>query len=125
MIYLSKLKDDTMYVSEEHKVVMSKYYKSMDNALRMVGVTKEKYKLLNDLLLVIVDYSNSFSEERDAYFYEWIRVIPTNITYSVAAFIAGMKDDSNAEICSIYYSKVLHNAAKCLEELNIVQPVNE
>lgn len=125
LIYLSKLEQDTIFVSAEHKVIMLRYYQTIDKALEMLEPTDDSFKLLEEILLVVMDYSNSFSEERDTYFYEWIRVIPTNMTYAVAGFIAGLKDTDNTEICNIYYSEVLRAASKCLESLNIVEPTNE
>ena len=125
LTYLSKLEQDTIFVSAEHKVIMLRYYQIIDKASEMLEPTDDSFKLLEEILLVVMDYSNSFSEERDTYFYEWIRVIPTNMTYAVAGFIAGLKDTDNTEICNIYYSEVLRAASKCLESLNIVEPTNE
>lgn len=125
LIYLSKLEQDTIFVSAEHKVIMLRYFQTIDKALEMLEPTDDSFKLLEEILLVVMDYSNSFSEERDTYFYEWLRVIPTNMTYAVAGFIAGLKDTDNTEICNIYYSEVLRAASKCLESLNIVEPTNE
>ena len=125
LIYLSKLEEDTIFVSAEHKVIMLRYYQSIDDAISKLNPSAENYRLLEEIMLVIMDYSNSFSEERDIFFYEWIRVIPTSLTYAVAGFISGLKDNENTELCNIYYSEVLRAASKCLESLNIVEPTNE
>jgi len=125
LIYLSKLEEDTIFVSAEHKVIMLRYYQSIDDALSKLNPSAENFRLLEEIMLVIMDYSNSFSEERDIFFYEWIRVIPTSLTYAVAGFISGLKDNENTELCNIYYSEVLRAASKCLESLNIVEPTNE
>ena len=125
LIYLFKLEEDTIFVSAEHKVIMLKYYQSIDNALSKLNPSDENYRLLEEIMHVIMDYSNSFSEERDIFFYEWIRVIPTSLTYAVAGFISGLKNKDNNELCNIYYSEVLKAASKCLESLNIVEPTNE
>ena len=125
LTYLSKLEEDTIFVSAEHKVIMLRYYQSIDDALSKLNPSAENFRLLEEIMLVIMDYSNSFSEERDIFFYEWIRVIPTSLTYAVAGFISGLKDNENTELCNIYYSEVLRAASKCLESLNIVEPTNE
>ena len=125
LTYLSKLEEDTIFVSAEHKVIMLRYYQSIDDALSKLNPNAENFRLLEEIMLVIMDYSNSFSEERDIFFYEWIRVIPTSLTYAVAGFISGLKDNENTELCNIYYSEVLRAASKCLESLNIVEPTNE
>ena len=125
LTYLSKLEEDTIFVSAEHKVIMLRYYQSIDDALSKLNPSNDNYRLLEDIMLVIIDYSNSFSEERDIFFYEWIRVIPTSLTYAVAGFISGLKNKDNNELCNIHYSEVLKAASKCLTSLNIVEPTNE
>ena len=90
---------------------MLRYYQSIDDALSKLNPSAENFRLLEEIMLVIMDYSNSFSEERDIFFYEWIRVIPTSLTYAVAGFISGLKDNDNTELCNIYYSEVLRAAS--------------
>jgi len=125
LIYLSKIENDTLYLSEEHKVIMFRYYERLDAAIDSLAPTKEAYLLLDDICKVVVDYSNSFGEERDEFFYEWIRVIPTNLTYAVGGFIAGLRNSNNSELCNIYYSEVFKAASDCLMALNIVKPDDE
>ena len=123
--YLYKADRDTVYVSAEHEVIMLTYYYELDDALKYVKPPKDKLNLLSQLIDVITDYSTSFSEDKDEYFYEWIRIIPTNLTYTIAGFIAGLKDERNVEVCNISYSAVLQSASRCLNALNTIQPLNE
>tara|TARA_R110002110_G_scaffold102193_1_gene259225 strand:+ start:1445 stop:1834 length:390 start_codon:yes stop_codon:yes gene_type:complete len=123
--YLFRAELDTVYVSAEHEVMMLTYYYELDDALRYLKPSKDKLRLLNELIDVITDYSSSFSEDKDEYFYEWIRIIPTNLTYTIAGFIAGLKDEDNVTECNISYSAVLQSASRCLTSLNEIEPVDE
>ena len=123
--YLYKADRDTVYCNAEHEVIMLTYYYELDDALKYVKPPKDKLNLLYQLINVITDYSTSFSEDKDEYFYEWIRIIPTNLTYTIAGFIAGLKDERNVEVCNISYSAVLQSASRCLNALNTIQPLNE
>ncbi len=125
MIYLFKAERDTLYISAEHEVIMLTYYKEIDEALKSLRPSKESFRLLAEVIDVITDYSNSFSEEREFYFSEWIRIIPTNLTYAIAGFISGLKQSDNTEICNVYYSEVLKTASRCLLSLNNIEPENE
>ena len=125
LLYLFKAERDTLYLSAEHEIIMLAYYYELDEALRYVRPTKEKLSLLNELIDVITDYSSSFSEEKDEYFYEWIRIIPTNLTYAIAGFIGGLKNEDNVSECNISYSGVLQSASRCLNALNKIEPANE
>ena len=125
LIYLFKAEQDTLYISAEHEMIMLAYYYELDDALKYVKPSKDNYKLLADLIDVITDYSNSFSEDKDLYFYEWIRIIPTNLTYTLAGYISGLKNDDNAKECNISYSSILQSASRCLTKLNVIEPSNE
>lgn len=123
--YLNRAELDTVYVSAEHEVIMLTYYYELDDALSYIKPSKDKIRLLNELIDVITDYSSSFSEDKDDYFYEWIRIIPTNLTYTIAGFLAGLKDEDNVSECNISYSAVLQSASRCLNSLNEIDPIDE
>ena len=123
--YLFRAELDTVYVSAEHEVIMLSYYYELDDAIRYLKPSKDKLRLLNELIDVITDYSSSFSEDKDEYFYEWIRIIPTNLTYTIAGFISGLKDENNVSECNISYSGVLQSASRCLNSLNEIEPIDE
>ena len=123
--YLNRAELDTVYISAEHEVIMLTYYYELDDAISYIKPSKDKIRLLNELIDVITDYSSSFSEDKDEYFYEWIRIIPTNLTYTIAGFLAGLKDEDNVTECNISYSAVLQSASRCLNSLNEIEPVDE
>lgn len=125
MIYLSKADRDTLYCSAEHEIILLTYYHELDSALVSLKPSRDSFKLLSEAINVIIDYSNSFSEERAMFFSEWIRIIPTNLTYTIAGFIAGLKNNNNADICNLYYSEVLKTASRCLLALESIEPSNE
>ncbi len=116
---------DTLYLGAEHEVIMLTYYYELDDALRHLNPSKDNISLLAELIDLITDYSGSFSEDKDEYFYEWIRIIPTNLTYAIAGFISGLKDESNVNDCNVSYSGVLQSASRCLTSLNKIQPDSE
>jgi len=123
--YLNRAELDTVYISAEHEVIMLSYYYELDDAISYIKPSKDKIRLLNELIDVITDYSSSFSEDKDEYFYEWIRIIPTNLTYTIAGFLAGLKDEGNVSECNISYSAVLQSASRCLNSLNEIEPIDE
>lgn len=125
LVYLYKAEMDTLYLGAEHEVIMLAYYYELDEALRYVNPSKDNISLLAELIDVITDYSSSFSEDKEEYFYEWIRIIPTNLTYAIAGFISGLKNESNVNECNISYSGVLQSASRCLTALNKIEPYNE
>jgi hypothetical protein len=125
LTYLLKAERDSLYISAEHEVIMLTYYYELDAALRALRPSKEAFRLLSEVIDVVTDYSSSFSEDKEEYFYEWIRIIPTNLTYAIAGFISGLKESGDVLTCNIYYSDVLQSASRCLTALNEIEPIDE
>lgn len=123
--YLNRAERDSLYISAEHEIIMLTYYLELDASLKALRPSKEAFRLLSEVINVITDYSNSFSEEKEEYFYEWIRIIPTNLTYAIAGFISGLKESGDIETCNIYYSDVLQSASRCLSALNEIELIDE
>jgi len=123
--YLNRAERDSLYISAEHEIIMLTYYLELDASLKALRPSKEAFRLLSEVINVITDYSNSFSEEKEEYFYEWIRIIPTNLTYAIAGFISGLKESGDIETCNIYYSDVLQSASRCLTALNEIELIDE
>ncbi len=123
--YLNRAELDSLYISAEHEIIMLTYYLELDASLKALRPSKEAFRLLSEVINVITDYSNSFSEEKEEYFYEWIRIIPTNLTYAIAGFISGLKESGDIETCNIYYSDVLQSASRCLSALNEIELIDE
>ena len=123
--YLNRAERDSLYISAEHEIIMLTYYLELDASLKALRLSKEAFRLLSEVINVITDYSNSFSEEKEEYFYEWIRIIPTNLTYAIAGFISGLKESGDIETCNIYYSDVLQSASRCLSALNEIELIDE
>ena len=89
MDYLSKVTDKTIYCSSTHEIICKEYYLSINRVLNDLEL--EDISLLKEVLDIIVNYSNDFADNQTGnFFYEWLRVIPTNFTYALAGFISGL-----------------------------------
>tara|TARA_R110001583_G_scaffold7419_1_gene36778 strand:+ start:4681 stop:5055 length:375 start_codon:yes stop_codon:yes gene_type:complete len=118
MTYLSKIRKKTIYCSVVHEAAAKEYYNALDVSLNKLDV--DNIDLLLEVLNVIVDYSNLFAEDKTGEFFEeWIRVIPTNFTYSLAGYVAGLNskdfdfkyNNANVEImiASRAYLEIIDN----------------
>tara|TARA_R100000655_G_C3000062_1_gene194265 strand:+ start:13425 stop:13802 length:378 start_codon:yes stop_codon:yes gene_type:complete len=125
MTYLSRLKQETFYVSANHKIVLIAYFNRLDNALKHLNPNDSSILLLSELIDVAIDYSNSFSEERELFFYEWVRALPLNLTFALGGFVAGIKNNENIELCNMYYREILNAGSDCLDNLSIIRPEKE
>lgn len=118
MDYLSSIKKKTIYCSTIHEAAAKEYYNAIDASLNKLDI--DNVDLLLEVLNVIIDYSNLFAEDKTGEFFEeWIRVIPTNFTYSLAGYVAGLNskafdfkyNNANVEImiASRNYLEIIDN----------------
>ena len=111
MTYLFNIAKKTIYCSVVHEAAAKEYYNALDVSLNKLDV--DNIDLLLEVLNVIVDYSNLFAEDKTGEFFEeWIRVIPTNFTYSLAGYVAGLNSKDFDFKYNKYYEKIDSNYCK-------------
>jgi hypothetical protein len=119
MDYLSKIERDTIYCSDHHRIIIKDYYKGLREALENLEI--KDTKLLNEVLRTILNYSNEFSDNNEnEYFYEWLRIIPTNMTYAISGFIAGIQNDKDKTKYQLSHLDIIENAVQCIYRLPLI-----
>ena len=124
MDYLSKIADKTIYCSNTHEIITREYYSSVNQALNTIDI--QNMDLLYEVLNIIIDYYNDFADKQTgSFFYEWLRIIPTNFTYAIAGYIAGLNSkDYNIKHANANVDIMLCTN-KYLERLNDLKASNE
>lgn len=119
MDYLSKIEKDTICCSDYHRIIIKDYYKGLREALEDLEI--KDTKLLNEVLRTILNYSNEFSDNNEnEYFYEWLRIIPTNMTYAISGFIAGIQNDKDKTKYELSHLDIIENAVQCIYRLPLI-----
>jgi hypothetical protein len=105
-----------IYSSEEHRTIIETYIAMCKEFAKDVS-SKSRYHNYLDVLDVIIEYHNNYgSGVRENNWYDWLMIIPINLSVMTNGFFAGLETNKNRSIIRAY--KVV------LEEL-ILEVVNK
>jgi hypothetical protein len=91
-----------IYASQEHKTILDIYVAMCIEFADEVS-TKSKFNNYKDVTSVIFDYHNSYGEgTREDNFYNWLMIIPINLSVATNGFFAGIETKSNRSIIRAY-----------------------
>ena len=91
-----------IYSSEEHKSIIEVYI-TMCKQFSQEITTKSKYNNYLEVVDLIIEYSNGYGEGvRENNFYDWIMILPINISVATSGFFAGVETKTNAAVVRAY-----------------------
>ena len=109
-----------IYSSEEHKSIIE-VYATMCKQFTQDITTQTRYNNYLEVVDLIVEYSNGYGEGlRENNFYDWIMIIPINLSVATAGFFAGIETKSNSAAVRAYkvvLDQMLEQTVKRLDDL--------
>ena len=114
-----------IYSSQEHKSIVESYITMCLEFSKDVS-SKVKYNNYLDVVQVIVEYSNGYGEGvRENNFYDWIMIIPINLSVATNGFFAGLETKKNAAVIRAYKVVLQEMLHQTVEKLDLITPENE
>jgi len=114
-----------IYSSEEHKSIVDVYITMASQFAEEVS-TKPKYNNYLEVLSLIIEYSNGYGEGvRENNFYDWITILPINVSVATAGFFAGIETKKNAAVVRAYKVVLDQMLQETVAKLDKLQPTNE
>ena len=111
-----------IYSSEEHKSIVDVYI-TMATQFVQESTTQARYNNYLEVLGLIVEYSNGYGEGvRENNFYDWITIIPINVSVATSGFFAGIETKSNGAVLRAYkviLDQMLEETVKKLDNLTL------
>ena len=111
---------NAIYSSEQHKQILDVYIELCRQFAQDVA-TKTRYQNYMDVLQLIIDYSNGYGEGvKENNFYDWIMILPINISVMTSGFLAGIETKKNAAVVRAYkvvLDQMLHEIVEKLDKL--------
>ena len=88
--------------------------------------TQIRYKNYLEVLEVITEYSNGYGEGvRENNFYDWIVIIPINVSVATNGFFAGVETKGNAAVVRAYKVVLDQMLQETVTRLDNLEPANE
>tara|TARA_R100000781_G_scaffold24019_1_gene17775 strand:+ start:1012 stop:1368 length:357 start_codon:yes stop_codon:yes gene_type:complete len=114
-----------IYSSQEHKLIIESYI-TMCKQFTQEVTTQARYQNYLEVLDLIIEYSNGYGNGvRENNFYDWITIIPINLSVATAGFFAGIETKTNAPVVRAYKVVLDQMLQETVGKLDELEPTND
>tara|TARA_R110002020_G_scaffold113520_2_gene261294 strand:- start:185 stop:541 length:357 start_codon:yes stop_codon:yes gene_type:complete len=114
-----------IYSSEEHKSIIDIYVVMCKQFVQEVA-TQTRYNNYLEVIDIIMEYSNGYGQGvRENNFYDWIMIIPINLSVATSGFFAGVETKANAAVVRAYKVVLDEMLKETVERLDTLEPTND
>jgi len=108
-------------ISIEHSVLVKDYLTTLVNAIEEVtGTNKAKFQDYIDVLNIVIEHHNGYKKhyEEATNYYDFMSIIPTNMSIMTTGFLAGIETKRNAKKARAYRLYLNNYAFEMVDRLN-------
>jgi len=92
------MRKEITYAGQVHKVIVDDYINVLDLMIKEI-TDEEKYNEFIDSLNQIVDYHNNYGDTDESNYYDWLMILPLNVSQLVQGIFVGVENkDNRAEV---------------------------
>ena len=114
-----------IYASSEHQTIIEPYMLMCQEFAKDVS-TKTRYNNYLDVVDTIVEYHNNYgSGLRENNWYDWLMIIPINISVATNGFLAGVETNKNRATVRAYKTVLNELIAEVVEKIDALKNTNE
>jgi len=114
-----------IYSSEGNKSVIE-IYTTMCKQIVQEVTTQKRYNNYLEVIDIVIEYSNGYGQGvRENNFYDWIMILPINISVATNGFFAGIETKTNAAIVRAYKVVLDQMLQETVNKLDLLEPTND
>ena len=115
-----------IYASQEHQSIIEVYIRMCKEFIKDIS-TKTKYNNYLDVYKIIIEYHNGYGEgiRENGNFYDWVMIIPINLSVATNGFFAGIETKSNAAVVRAYRVVLDEMLQETVSKIDLLEPKND
>ena len=114
-----------IYASEEHKTIIETYMLMCQEFAKEVS-SKSRYNNYLDVLETIIEYHNSYgSGTSENNWYDWLVIIPINMSVATNGFFAGLETNSNRALIRAYKTVLNEMVIETVDKIDNLEEPSE
>tara|TARA_R110000823_G_scaffold182879_1_gene315591 strand:- start:483 stop:839 length:357 start_codon:yes stop_codon:yes gene_type:complete len=114
-----------IYASEEHKVIIESYMSMCQEFAKDVS-SKSRYYNYLDVLGTIIEYSNNYGAgTRENNWYDWLMIIPINMSVATNGFFAGIETNRNRAVVRAYKTVLNEMVGEVVDKIDNLEEPSE
>ena len=114
-----------IYANKQHEVLLESYMSMTKDFVRDVA-NDTRWRAYKEILDIIIEYHNNYGNNvRENNWYDWIMILPVNVSIMTNGFFAGVETKRN--IATVRAYKVLLNEMlqDVIDKMEKLEPINE
>ena len=116
---------EPIYSSEEHKQIIETYLMMCKEFSKDVS-TKARYNNYLDVVDTVIEYHNEYgTSAKGNYFYDWLMIIPINLSVATNGFFAGIETKTNAPTLRAYKTILDEMVFDVVDKIDALEQIND
>jgi hypothetical protein len=116
---------EPIYASEEHKTIIETYILMCTEFSKEVS-TKSRYNNYLDVVEIIVEYHNNYGKGvKENNWYDWLMIIPINLSVATNGFFAGLETKSNSSTIRAYKTVLDEMVFDVTDKIDALEQIND
>ena len=116
---------EPIYASEEHKTIIDTYILMCTEFSKEVS-TKSRYNNYLDVVEIIVEYHNNYGKGvKENNWYDWLMIIPINLSVATNGFFAGLETKSNSSTIRAYKTVLDEMVYDVTDKIDALEQIND
>ena len=116
---------EPIYANQEHKSIISSYLITTQEFAKEVS-SVSRYNNYLDVVDIILEYHNGYGEGvKENNYWDWLMIIPINISVATNGFFAGLETKRNAAIVRAYKLVLDEILQDVVDKIDKLDPTNE
>ena len=114
-----------IYANTEHEVIIRSYILMIKEFVRDVA-NDTRYNNFLEVLDILIEYHNNYGKGvRENNYWDWVMILPINLSLMTNGFLAGIETKGNAAVVRAY--KVLLNemVQDVVDKIEKLEPIND
>ena len=114
-----------IYSSEEHRTIIETYMLMCQEFAKEVS-SKTRYNNYLDVLETIIEYHNAYGSGRsENNWYDWLVIIPINMSVATNGFFAGLETNSNRAVIRAYKTVLNEMVIDTMDKIDSLEELSE
>ena len=116
---------EPIYANDEHRVIIDTFMTMCKEFSKEVS-TKSRYNNYLEVVQIIIEYHNNYGAgTKEENFWDWLMIIPINLSVATNGFFAGVETKSNAAVVRAYRLVLEELVQDTVDKIDKIEPIND
>lgn len=114
-----------IYANSEHEVIVSSYILMIKEFVKDVA-NETRWNNFLDVLNTLIEYHNNYGKGvRENNYWDWLMILPINLSLMTNGFLAGIETKRNASVVRAYRVLLNEMVQDVVDKIEKLEPIND